>query len=79
MSYTVNTINGQVQKDIPTAPTTLPNLHGPANKQNKILVVIDAQEDFVRRALGNEEAMKALIPLHKTVWYAHEHFAHPII
>ena len=79
MSYTVNTINGQVQKDIPTAPTTLPNLHGPTNKLNKILVVIDAQEDFVRGALRNADAMKALQTLHNLVWYAHTHFAHPII
>ena len=37
---------------------------------NKILIVVDAQEDFVRGALRNEEAIKALPVLQEVVKYA---------
>lgn len=37
---------------------------------NKVLIVIDAQEDFTRGALKNEEAIKALPVIHKIVEYA---------
>lgn len=37
---------------------------------NKILIVIDAQEDFTRGALRNEDAIKALPILHEVVKYA---------
>jgi len=42
---------------------------------NKVLIVIDAQEDFTRGALRNEEAIKALPVIHDIVRYAREnHF-----
>ena len=37
---------------------------------NKVLIVIDAQEDFTRGALRNEEAIKALPVIHDIVKYA---------
>ena len=37
---------------------------------NRVLIVIDAQEDFVRGTLRNEEAIKALPTLQKVVQYA---------
>ena len=37
---------------------------------NKVLIVIDAQEDFTRGALRNEEAIKALPVIHNLVEYA---------
>lgn len=36
----------------------------------KVLIVIDAQEDFTRGALRNEEAIKALPTLHEAVRFA---------
>ena len=38
---------------------------------NKLLIVIDAQEDFTRGALRNEEAIKALPVVHDVVEYAY--------
>lgn len=40
---------------------------------NKVLIVIDAQEDFTRGALRNEEAIKALPVVGEAVRFAHEH------
>jgi nicotinamidase-related amidase len=40
---------------------------------NKILIIIDAQEDFTRGALRNEEAIKALPKISEIVKYAEEH------
>lgn len=40
---------------------------------NKVLIVIDAQEDFTRGALRNEEAIKALPVIGEAVRFAHEH------
>jgi len=40
---------------------------------NKALIVIDAQEDFVRGALRNEQAIAALPTLGEVVDYAAEH------
>ena len=37
---------------------------------NKVLIVIDAQEDFTRGALRNEEAIKALPVIHDVVEFA---------
>ena len=37
---------------------------------NKILIVVDAQEDFTRGALRNEDAIKALSTIHDIVEYA---------
>lgn len=37
---------------------------------NKVLVVIDAQEDFTRGALRNEHAIKALPTIKDAVWFA---------
>ena len=37
---------------------------------NKVLIVIDAQEDFTRGALRNEEAIKALPVIRDIVKYA---------
>lgn len=37
---------------------------------NRVLIVVDAQEDFVRGTLRNEEAIKALPILHNVVKYA---------
>ena len=45
---------------------------------NKVLVVIDAQEDFTRGALRNEDAIKALPVIHDVVQYAHNNFTLPI-
>ena len=39
----------------------------------RALIVIDAQEDFVRGALRNEEAIKALPTIKEIVDYAYEH------
>lgn len=41
---------------------------------NKLLIVIDAQEDFTREALCNEEAIKALPVIREIVDYAYENF-----
>ena len=46
---------------------------------DKILIVIDAQEDFTRGSLYNEEAIKALPKLHDAIVYASEHFDNPVI
>ena len=46
---------------------------------NKALIVIDAQEDFTRGALRNEEAIKALPVIKKAVNYAMENFYYDII
>lgn len=46
---------------------------------NKVLIVIDAQEDFTRGALRNEEAIAALPIISKAVDYASFNFDHPII
>lgn len=44
---------------------------------NKVLIVIDAQEDFTRGALRNEEAIKALPVIHDIVEYAKDNqFSH---
>ena len=40
---------------------------------NKVLIVIDAQEDFTRGALRNEEAIAALPTISNLVKYAREH------
>lgn len=39
---------------------------------NKVLIVIDAQEDFTRGALYNDNAIKALPVIHNIVDYANE-------
>lgn len=41
---------------------------------NKILIVIDAQEDFTRGALHNEEAIRALPTIKEIVAYAYKNF-----
>ena len=41
---------------------------------NKQLIVIDAQEDFVRGALRNEEAIAALPVIREAVAYASRNF-----
>lgn len=46
---------------------------------NKALIVIDAQEDFTRGALRNEEAIKALPVIRDVVDYVSEHFQKRII
>ena len=46
---------------------------------NKVLIVIDAQEDFTRGALRNEEAIEALPTLSEVVDYAYENFDRRII
>ena len=46
---------------------------------NKVLVVVDAQEDFTRGALRNEEAIKALPVIHDIVDFASYHFEHRVI
>jgi len=46
---------------------------------NKVLVVIDAQEDFTRGALHNEEAIKALPIIKEIVSYAYNNFNRKII
>lgn len=46
---------------------------------NKVLIVIDAQEDFTRGALRNEEAINALPVIHDVVCFANEYFDNPII
>ena len=38
----------------------------------KVLIVVDAQEDFTRGALKNEEAIKALPTLHEVIRYAQD-------
>lgn len=43
------------------------------------LIVIDAQEDFTRGALHNEEAIAALSTIREVVDYAYEHFDKPIL
>ena len=45
---------------------------------NKVLIVIDAQEDFTRGALRNKEAIKALPVIHEVVEYACKNFELPI-
>lgn len=45
---------------------------------NKVLIVIDAQEDFTRGALRNEDAIKALPVIHDVVKYADANFSQPI-
>ena len=40
---------------------------------DKVLIVIDAQEDFTRGALRNEKAITALSKIHEAVGYAQEH------
>ena len=45
---------------------------------NRILIVIDAQEDFTRGALRNEEAIRALPVLHEAAEYAAKNFDHPV-
>ena len=47
--------------------------------ENKVLVVIDAQEDFTRGALRNEEAIAALPTISEIVDYACLNFSHPTI
>ena len=42
--------------------------------ENKLLIVIDAQEDFTRGSLRNGEAIKALPVIRSIVDYAYEHF-----
>ena len=49
------------------------------NMSNKVLIVIDAQEDFTRGALRNEEAIAALPVIRKVVDYAYENFSRPIL
>lgn len=46
---------------------------------NKLLIVVDAQEDFTRGALRNEEAIKALPVIREIVDYAYENFNNEII
>lgn len=46
---------------------------------NKVLIVIDAQEDFTRGALRNEEAIKALPVIREVVDYAYENFRSNVI
>ena len=46
---------------------------------NKVLIIIDAQEDFTRGALRNEEAIKALPVIRDIVDYAYENFDRNII
>ena len=46
---------------------------------NKVLIVIDAQEDFTRGALRNEEAIKALPVIHDIVRYAKDNHFNGII
>lgn len=46
---------------------------------NKVLIVIDAQEDFTRGALRNEDAISALPVISKIVDYATNNFQHPVI
>ena len=41
---------------------------------NKVLIVIDAQEDFTRGALRNEQAIEALPTIKEIVTYAYKHF-----
>ena len=48
-------------------------------RKNKILVVIDVQEDFARGRLRNDEAIKALPVIHDAVVYANEHFKSPSV
>ena len=43
---------------------------------NKVLIVIDAQEDFTRGALRNEDAIAALPIIRKAVIFAREHGMH---
>lgn len=45
---------------------------------NKVLIIIDAQEDFTRGALRNEEAIRALPVLHDVAEYAAANFDHPV-
>lgn len=42
--------------------------------ENKLLIVIDAQEDFTRGALRNTEAINALPAIRRLVDYAYENF-----
>lgn len=46
---------------------------------NKTLIVIDAQEDFVRGPLGTPEAIKALPVIKEAVGYAYENFSRKTI
>lgn len=46
---------------------------------NKVLIVIDAQEDFTRGALRNEEAIKALPVIREIVDYAYVNFDRAVI
>ncbi len=46
---------------------------------NKVLIVIDAQEDFTRGALKNEEAIAALPVISKVVDYATNNFQRSVI
>ncbi len=39
---------------------------------NKVLIIIDAQEDFTRGALRNEDAIEKLSTIHEVVKYAEE-------
>lgn len=41
---------------------------------NKVLIVIDAQEDFTRGALRNEQAIEVLPRIKEIVAYAYKHF-----
>ena len=45
---------------------------------NKTLIVIDAQEDFTRGALRNEDAIKALPVIQSIVKYSESNFDHAI-
>lgn len=46
---------------------------------NKVLIVIDAQEDFTRGALKNDIATSKLPLIHEIVVYANDYFDNPII
>lgn len=45
---------------------------------NKVLIVVDAQEDFVRGVLGTKEAQQALPIIQEVVDYADGHFTNPV-
>ncbi len=45
---------------------------------NKVLVVVDAQEDFVRGVLGTKEAQEALPVVQQVVDYAAKYFTKPV-
>lgn len=46
---------------------------------NKVLIVIDAQEDFTRGALRNDSAIAALPTIREIVDFAYENFDRPIL